>query len=108
MTPEPSVYYQHSSSKVPVTSRISYAVFYLIFNRFMEVMQPSSNTRVLDVGVTSDSTYRESNFFEKFYPYTDQIVCVGTENGAHLEAEYPGLRFQQVKSGEPLPYGNHE
>ena len=108
MTPEPSVYYQHSSSKVPIASRISYAVRKRIFDRFMEVMQPSSNTRVLDIGVTSDSTYRESNFFEQFYPYRDQIVCVGTENGAHLEAKYPGLRFQQVNSGEPLPFGNHE
>jgi hypothetical protein len=74
----------------------------------MDVMQPLSNTRVLDIGVTSDSTYRESNFFEKLYPYIGQIVCLGTENGSHLEAEYKGLRFRQVKSGEPLPFGKHE
>jgi SAM-dependent methyltransferase len=107
MTSEPSVYYQHSG-KVPIASRISYQVRRKTFDYFMATMHPTDNSRILDIGVTSDSTYRESNFFEKFYPHTSQIVCVGTENGAHLEKEYAGLRFIQVKSNEPLPFTDRE
>lgn len=107
MTSEPSVYYQHSG-KVPIASRISYTVRRKVFDYFMETMQPTEHDRILDIGVTGDSTYRESNFFEKFYPHTSQIVCVGTENGAHLEKEYAGLRFIQVKPDEPLPFADKE
>jgi SAM-dependent methyltransferase len=102
-----SPYYQHSG-KVPIASRISYRVRRQTFNLFMETMKPSSISKVLDIGVTSDSSYRESNFFEKFYPYKSQIACVGTENGAYLEIDYPGLRFIQVEPGKPLPFSDKE
>ena len=39
---------------------------------------------MLDVGVTSDERYRESNYFEQMYPYPSNITCVGTEDGSHL------------------------
>ena len=102
-----SAYYQHSG-KVALASRISYAVRQQIFERFMSIMQPTTHSRVLDIGVTSDTTYRESNFLEKLYPHTSQLVCIGTEDGSHLENEYPGLTFMRVESGKPLPFTDAE
>lgn len=101
--PASSPYYK-DSGRVPLASRLSYAARKRLFALFMEVMKPSREARVLDVGVTADKGFRESNFFEQFYPYKEQIVCVGAENGAHLEQQYPGIRFLQVVPGQPLPF----
>ena len=98
-----SAYYR-DSGKVPLASVLSMCVRQSIFRTFMDVMQPGSCTRVLDVGVTSDRRHQESNFFERLYPYPHNITCVGTEDGSHLALEYPGLTYQQVEPGTPLPF----
>jgi hypothetical protein len=102
-----SVYYRNSGS-VPFASRVSYHVRQKMFRLFMASMCPRPETRVLDVGVTSDEQHKESNYFEQFYPYPHNITCVGTEDGSHLIDRYPGLRYQQVRPMEPLPFGDGE
>jgi hypothetical protein len=102
-----SVYYR-DSGRVLLASRISLIARRRIFECFMTVMQPTPETRVLDIGVTSDTVFRESNFFEQFYPYPGRITCVGTEDASHLEQRYPGLEFVPVQPGEPLPLSNGE
>jgi SAM-dependent methyltransferase len=79
-----------------------------MFDLFLHHFKPDRSTTVLDVGVTSDSTFRESNYFEQFYPYPQNITCVGTENGSYLVEKYAGLRFQQVRAGESLPFRDSE
>jgi len=102
-----SVYYQHSG-KIGLASRLSLHVRTQVFQRFMDVMQPIPTDKVLDIGVTSDTQYQESNFFEKLYPHKEQIVCVGTENGKDLEKMYPGLKFFQVLPGKKFPFVDNE
>jgi hypothetical protein len=102
-----SVYYRNSDS-VPFASRVSYHVRQKMFRLFMASMCPRPETRVLDVGVTSDEQHKESNYFEQFYPYPHNITCVGTEDGSHLIDRYPGLRYRQVRPMEPLPFGDGE
>jgi hypothetical protein len=80
----------------------------MMFAKFMANMKPSSKHRVLDIGVTSDEKYQESNYFERLYPYKDRIVCVGTEDGSHLESKYLGIKFVQINAGEALPFGDNE
>ena len=77
-----------------------------MFLLFMDVMRPGPDTKVLDVGVTSDERHRESNYFERMYPYSQNITCVGTENGSHLADRYPGLTYTQVRQGDPLPFSD--
>lgn len=100
-----SVYYRHSGS-VPFASRLSLHVRRRMFLLFMDVMRPGPETRVLDVGVTSDERHRESNYFEQMYPYSQNITCVGTENGSHLADRYPGLTYKQVRQGDLLPFSD--
>jgi len=100
-----SVYYQHSGS-VPLASRVSLYARRKMFHLFMECCQPGPGTSVLDVGVTSDTSMAESNFFEHLYPYPHNIMCVGTEDGSHLMTAFPGLRYRQVRGGEPLPFAD--
>ena len=107
VSPDESAYYQHSGS-VPLASRISLHVRRKMFRLFMDALKPTAATTILDVGVTSDSSHPESNYFEKLYPYPNRITCVGTEDGSHLMKEYPGLRYLQVVTGQRLPFKDHE
>lgn len=100
-----SVFYQHTG-KLSIASKISYQVRQEIFDRFMVVMDPNPQATVLDIGVTSDTIYRESNFFEQRYPYKNRLACVGTEDARHLEKTFPGCTFKQVESGKPLPFAD--
>jgi SAM-dependent methyltransferase len=102
-----SVYYQHSGA-LPLASRLSLRARTRMFQLFMDEFQPGPQTRILDVGVTSDNSFPESNFFEQLYPYPGSIVAVGTEDGAHLAQQYPGLEYRHVRSGEPLPFRDRE
>jgi SAM-dependent methyltransferase len=101
-----SVYYRHTKS-VPLASRISHHIRKKIFRKFLDEFEPAEAMYVLDVGVTSDSMQAESNYFEKMYPYPNRITCVGTEDGSHLTRQYPGLRYEQVVAGQPLPFEDH-
>ena len=101
--PEGSVFYRHSGS-VPGASRLSIMARRAIYQRFLQVMDPQPHERVLDIGVTSDATFQESNFLERAYPHKHQLTCVGTEDGSHLERAYPGVRFVRVVAGKPLPF----
>lgn len=102
-----SVYYQHTGG-LPLASRLSVLARHRMFTAFMEYFRPGPATSVLDVGVTSDASFAESNYFERMYPHPDRITCVGTEDGSHLTALYPGVRYLRVAPGQPLPFGDRE
>ena len=105
--PGVSAYYQHTGG-LPLASRLSLGVRRKLFAMFMDSFRPGPDTSVLDVGVTSDTRFAESNFFERMYPYPHRIVCVGTEDGSHLQHSYPGLTYLQVTAGQNLPFENRE
>jgi Methyltransferase domain len=100
--------YYKDTGKIALASKISTRFREKMFARFMESMKPNAGQRVLDIGVTSDDKYQESNYFEKLYPYKDRIVCVGTEDGSYLESKYPGIKFKQIIPGERLPFESKE
>jgi SAM-dependent methyltransferase len=102
---ESSVYYQHSGA-IPLASKVSLAARRRMFRLFLDCCQPAPTTTVLDVGVTCDTSFAESNYFEQLYPYPGQIVCVGTEDGSHLMQVYPGLRYERVAAGQALPFAD--
>ena len=103
--PGGSVYYRHSGG-VPAASRLSVIARRDVYRRFVRAMAPAPGERILDIGVTSDTIHPESNFLEREYPYKHQLTCVGTEDGAHLERDYPGLRFVRIVPGAPLPFAD--
>jgi hypothetical protein len=97
-----------NTGKIALASRMSLHIRKKMFSRFIKVMNPQPDAGILDVGVTSDDQYEESNYFEKLYPYKNKIVCVGTEDGGHLEEKYPGIKFIKVYTGKPLPFKDKE
>lgn len=75
----------------------------LMFARFLELLEPSENDTVLDVGVTNDRLHDHSNYFEAWYPYKSQVTASGLEDASFLEKLYPGVRFIQA-NGLNLPF----
>jgi hypothetical protein len=100
--------YYKDTGKLALASKISMHVRRKMFTSFMTAINPNRDQRVLDIGVTSDTKYQESNYFEGLYPYKDNITCVGTEDGSHLEKQYVGIRFVQIIPQEPLPFRDKE
>lgn len=87
-------------------SKIALQVRKELFKVFMEIMKPSRESTILDVGVTPDHTLPDSNYFEKFYPYKNKLTATSIEDASFLEREYPGLTFVRTGGGR-LPFGDH-
>ncbi len=97
-----SEYYANQPGIGGLLSTISFYARKKMFNSLMEKACPSSSTTVLDVGVTCDQR-KESNFFEKLYPYPHKLTAVGLEDASFLEQDYPGLTFVKT-DGLRLPF----
>jgi hypothetical protein len=83
--------------------RISTRVRAQMFRRFMAEFDPAPHETLLDVGVTSDQTYENSNYLEALYPYKERITAAGIDDGRFLEDLYPGVKFVQANALD-LPF----
>jgi hypothetical protein len=96
-----SEYYKYQPN---IVEKISWSARKKMFESLVQMAQPTAETTVLDVGVTSER--REStNFFEKLYPYTHNITAIAIEDACFLEKEYPGLKFIKA-DGLHLPFAD--
>jgi SAM-dependent methyltransferase len=85
-----------------MVSKVSMRMRQKMFHALMQFAQPTRETTVLDVGVTSDRR-EDCNFFERLYPFPHQITAVGMEDASFLEREYPGLKYVRA-NGLTLPF----
>ena len=76
-----------------------------MFGLFMEEMQPRAEDTILDVGVTPDTSLPDSNFFEKLYPYPQNLTLSSIEDASNLTKEFPGTQFVRTE-GFALPFRN--
>jgi SAM-dependent methyltransferase len=75
-----------------------------MYRLFLDLMQPTPESRVLDIGVTDALESRSINLLEQVYPYRGRLTCVGIVEGDAIERMYPGVRYLPVTPGEPLPF----
>ncbi|MFB2974801.1 class I SAM-dependent methyltransferase [Microseira sp. BLCC-F43] len=99
-----SGYYENQPGFGGLVSNISWYARKKMFNSLIKTVDLSSEKKVLDVGVTCDRR-QESNFFEKLYPYPENITAVGLEDASFLEQEHPGLTFVKT-DGSSLPFAD--
>jgi SAM-dependent methyltransferase len=99
-----SDYYDNQPELKGLVSALAWHVRKKMFYDLMQISQPSSSTKILDVGVTCNRR-KESNFFEKLYPYPQNITAVGVEDASFLEKDFPGLTFVQTNGGR-LPFSD--
>lgn len=86
---------------VPLSKRVREKQFRLLW----KIFEPKKSWRVLDVGVSPDETLTDSNFFEKRYPFKDQLVAVSVEDcQEHFQKDYPKIKFIKISPGKPLPF----
>ncbi len=75
---------------------------------FREALAPGPEDKVLDLGVTPDSSLPESNLFEAIYPWRQRVTAASIEDAAHLERVYPGVRFARIDGSGRLPFRDDE
>ena len=82
---------------------------------FLELMEPSAETSVLDVGVDEvshgesggESGCTTHNFLEERYPWPDRITALGLHDGERFRARHPGIRYVQGDACA-LPFSDRE
>jgi SAM-dependent methyltransferase len=97
-----SGYYKHQPGLGGLVVKIIWRARQKMFKSLVEIARPTAQTSVLDVGVTCDRR-QDSNFFEKLYPYSNQITAVGVEDADFLEQDFPGLKYVKA-DGLSLPF----
>jgi SAM-dependent methyltransferase len=80
---------------------------------FVELIQPTPETTVVDVGV-ADAPFGAGegqavthNFFESFYPWPERITAVGNVPLPHFAEAFPEIRAV-VADGRELPFADGE
>ena len=79
---------------------------------FLEEVQPTSETTVLDVGA-DELAFGEGdgcgtlNFFEELYPWPERITALGLHEGAGFRERYPDVRYVQGDACA-LPFADGE
>lgn len=78
--------------------RVSTRMRQKMFKMFIDEYQPTVEESILDVGVTSDQSYENSNYFEALYPYKNRIVAVGLQAASFIEQLYVGVRYVEANA----------
>ncbi|HXF97273.1 MAG TPA: class I SAM-dependent methyltransferase [Gaiellaceae bacterium] len=79
---------------------------------FLEELQPTPETTVLDVGA-DELGFGEGggcatlNFFEERYPWPERITALGLHDGSRFRARYPRVRYVQGDALD-LPFADGE
>lgn len=76
---------------------------------FLDLLQPSAETTVVDVGVT-DAPFgagSTDNFFEALYPWPERITGVGRTELDRFTAAFPQVRAVRA-DGRELPFADAE
>jgi SAM-dependent methyltransferase len=74
-----------------------------MFLEFMQALRPGAADRILDLGVTPDTSLPESNYFEQRYPWPHNITAASIEDVDSLSSHFDNVHFVQIKPG-PLPF----
>jgi hypothetical protein len=92
-----------------VASRVSMRSRERKLQLFLDLLQPGSETTVVDVGVT-DAPFgagSTDNFFEARYPWPERITAVGHTELDRFAAAFPHVRAVRA-DGRDLPFGSAE
>src|SRR5919199_3461168 len=92
-----------------VASRVSMRSRERKLRLFLETFRPTSETTVVDVGVT-DAPFgggSTDNFLEALYPWPERITAVGVTSLDRFSAAFPHVRAV-VADGRSLPFAERE
>ena len=81
---------------------------------FLDELQPSADTSVLDVGADElgfgdGDGCATMNFFEERYPWPERVTALGLHEGEGFRASYPHIRYVQGDAcALPFPDGSFD
>jgi SAM-dependent methyltransferase len=78
-----------------------------MYQTFLATMAPTSDTTIVDIGVTADQTTEDSNFLEKWYPHPGRVTATSIEDASYLETAHPGVTFVRT-AGDGLPFEDRQ
>ncbi len=76
----------------------------VVYDAFAAAYPPRRGQRVLDLGVNASLADRDGYFFERRYPYPEQVVACGLEGPDIFGSLFPEIEYVQSRRGEPLPF----
>jgi SAM-dependent methyltransferase len=97
---------------VRLTDRISLRSRKRKLQLFLDELQPTAETTVLDVGA-DELAFGEGdgcgtlNFFEELYPWPERITALGVQDGTGFRRRYPQIRYVQGDACA-LPFADGE
>src|SRR5579863_5045368 len=101
-----SIYYR-DGLKLPLSRRTMLIARRQMYELFCNECRPDELTTILDIGASDEET-DEANMLEKLHPHRSTITCAGTGYGAAIIQTYPGIRFQHIDPGQPLPFQDRQ
>src|SRR6476659_4088326 len=78
-----------------------------IYADFMRTCDPSSESAIVDVGV-SDQINDGANFLERMYPYPHKITACGLSKASEFQTKFRDVRYVEIKSNSRLPFRDKE
>ena len=94
-----SIFYRDSKKGARLIVKARQAMF----NLFLDQIQPTSNSKIIDIGV-SDEENEGANFLEQNYKWPHQITCAGIGNGKNLKLAHPKVSFVNIEPNKCLPF----
>src|SRR5215212_10844088 len=92
-----------------VASRVSMRSRARKLELFLELLRPTADSTVVDVGVT-DAPFgagSTDNFFEALYPWPERVTGVGHTDLSRFSAAFPGVHAGRA-DGRDLPFADGE
>ena len=76
---------------------------------FDKIFNPSASATVVDVGVTSDELLKDSNLFERLYPFPTKLTAVTIEDPKRFHKLYPAIKkVVKVVPHSQLPFKSRQ
>src|SRR2546428_3379418 len=106
MTTNAIDYFNSQSPLRGLASRMALHARRGIYARFAALAGTEPGRRLLDLGVTPDTSLPDSNFLERWYPHCADITMASIEDCTALEAVFPGTKFVRIQPDQALPFPN--
>jgi len=104
MTTNAIDYFNSQSPLRSLASRIALHARRGIYARFVALAGTEPGRRLLDLGVTPDTSLPDSNFLERWYPHRVDITMASVEDCSAIEAVFPGTKFVRLQPNHALPF----
>lgn len=62
--------------------------------------------KVIDIGTSPNEDLPDTNFFEKYFKYPQQVTAISVEDCSNLKKKYPKIKFKMVLANSKLPFRN--